>query len=328
MNKLLANIGIIAITVSSVLGLPSTPGQPVLCGTPNPGSSSSNCNPCGPTSTVQNLFSPQASPSCQVKNCGVDPGANVNGWICESCQNSNQVSIYGVGNIFFDGSNCVASCPEGTSPDKYHNCVSTVGDMVSCGTQASGNFYAGGQVSQGGVCVSSCSQGYVLDVNKICQNFSGASVACGTASTGRGVCVSSCTGGYVSDATNTCQAASGADVNCGTTGNAGGGVCVSSCTGGQVSDATNTCQAASGADEVSVLVLALEAMFLMLLIHVKQLVGLIGNTCVVSCSSGQTADANNVCQTDANNVQTANNSKSSAAFLALAYTILLLCVFF
>ncbi|KAL4509651.1 hypothetical protein ABPG73_022867 [Tetrahymena malaccensis] len=43
---------------------------------------------------------------------------------------------------------------------------------------------------------------------------------------------------------------------------------------------------------------------------------------------GQTADANNVCQTDANNVQTANNSKSSAAFLALAYTILLLCVFF
>ncbi|KAL4483061.1 hypothetical protein ABPG74_019087 [Tetrahymena malaccensis] len=243
MNKLFATIGIMAITVSSVLGSPPTPGNSVQCGTPSQSGNSADCQPCGSTNDIQNLFTPQTSPTCLVSQCYNISIDVINGFVCSSCSKYEAFYPFGSGKVNFDPTTqtCVSSCPAGYSPDMYLNCQPSGGSSVNCGTPGSGG-------NPGNTCASSCSQGYAPDANNICQNVSGTSVACGTASTGRGACVSSCSGGQVSDATNTCQKVSGADVNCGTASNAGGGACVSSCSGGQVSDATNTCQAVSGAD--------------------------------------------------------------------------------
>ncbi|KAL4509670.1 hypothetical protein ABPG73_022886 [Tetrahymena malaccensis] len=141
MNKLFATIGIMAITVSSVLGSPPTPGNSVQCGTPSQSGNSADCQPCGSTNDIQNLFTPQTSPTCLVSQCYNISIDVINGFVCSSCSKYEAFYPFGSGKVNFDPTTqtCVSSCPAGYSPDI------------------------------GTTCVASCPSGQTADANNICQ---------------------------------------------------------------------------------------------------------------------------------------------------------------
>ncbi|KAL4483064.1 hypothetical protein ABPG74_019090 [Tetrahymena malaccensis] len=287
MSKLLAEIAIIAITVSSVFAQPALIGAPVLCGT------ATDCVTCGINSTVQNLFQIQNSPYCIVKSCSDDPGTNLNGWMCSSCESSNGFQAYGSGKIYFDPitSSCIASCSPGYHADSYNNCSPNGGASVGCGTAS----------SAGGACVASCTGGQVSDATNTCNavistSIAGKDVGCGTAGNAGGNS-SNCNGCGASNTIQGLFTASGTP-NCKLTdcsanpgSNLNGWMCKS-------------CNGVAGA-------------------HSAYSAGNLfsGTTCVASCQPGQTADANNVCVSG-----TDSTNSSGSSFLTFAFVMLLLCL--
>ncbi|KAL4483085.1 hypothetical protein ABPG74_019111 [Tetrahymena malaccensis] len=144
---------------------------------------------------------------------------------------------------------------------------------------------------QGTACVASCTGGYIADMNQICQPpaaVPGASVSCGTAN--GTACVASCNGGYIADSNQICQPPTAVPGASVSCGTANGTACVASCTGGQIADMNQICQPPTAVPGAP-----------------------------VSCGTvnGQTADSNNICQTG-----------SSSQLLALALSMLLLCLLF
>ncbi|KAL4506204.1 hypothetical protein ABPG73_016938, partial [Tetrahymena malaccensis] len=118
----------------------ANPGGNVSCST-----DSSNCNGCGSTTPIQNLFSHVNNSNCQVKDCSSTAvGSNLNGWVCNSCSTAT-----GSGNInkgqFFDGTNCVDSCPNDKIANQStgYECkpaqvdVAVQGNPVSCSSDQS-----------------------------------------------------------------------------------------------------------------------------------------------------------------------------------------------
>ncbi|EAR89861.1 hypothetical protein TTHERM_00634670 (macronuclear) [Tetrahymena thermophila SB210] len=114
----------------------TNPGQDVACS-----NDSQTCNGCGLTSDIQNLFSKSKGSSCSAIDCHSKIiGSNLNGWICNSCQNAS-----GSGNIakgqYFDGKTCVSSCPTGQQANQANGFTCqyppSPGSDVTCSTDSS-----------------------------------------------------------------------------------------------------------------------------------------------------------------------------------------------
>ncbi|KAL4495191.1 hypothetical protein ABPG72_007298 [Tetrahymena utriculariae] len=101
------------------LGKQASAATGFFCQYPSPGidvacsNDSSTCGGCGITNAIQKLFTRGVGNNCSVTDCKLNVvGSNLNGWVCNSCSQA-----YGNNNIpqgqYFDGTNCVASCPSG-----------------------------------------------------------------------------------------------------------------------------------------------------------------------------------------------------------------------
>ncbi|KAL4486217.1 hypothetical protein ABPG73_002857 [Tetrahymena malaccensis] len=111
------------------------PGNPVNCA-----SDPSNCEGCGQTSDIQNLFT-YSKGACIATDCSaLIIGSNLNGWICNSCQNVTGPGIITQGQ-YFDGTKCVTSCPAGTSASESTGfaCLypANPGSAVACSSDSS-----------------------------------------------------------------------------------------------------------------------------------------------------------------------------------------------
>ncbi|KAL4512489.1 hypothetical protein ABPG72_020326 [Tetrahymena utriculariae] len=333
MSKLVALIAIIAITVSSVNATNSLPGDPVSCGTPNPGGASTDCTQClSNQQIVQFLFIPLASPNCKYFNCLGNPLNSVNGLICQSCAEvTGAIPIFGSGKIVFDPttSSCVATCPTGYSTDSYQNCQPNSGADVACGTASSANNPSTDCIGCGAnntvqalfkpsttpSCkVSNCVISPGNNINswmcKSCNGIAGAHTDYAPGKFFQGTaCVSSCTGGYTPDATNTCQPSTtkpGADVGCGTAGTVGGNA--TNCNGCGANSTIQGLFQASGTPNCKVIDCSADPS--------SNLNGWIckscnaqagahsayangqyfqGGACVSSCTGGQISDTSNTC---------------------------------
>ncbi|EAR81556.1 immobilization antigen (macronuclear) [Tetrahymena thermophila SB210] len=238
MNKLLAILAVISNISSSVnagMGLYSN------CGTPNQNSNSLDCKGCGTTSAAIGFFVVSPSPNCKVRDCTVDPGDNLNGWMCVSCSQSvTPVTAYGIGKKFLQGNACTNACSNGYVVDYNYICQPVQGADVPCGTANQ----AGGNASSCNGCGTTRIQNYfqpsaannckVINCfnypsylnSWMCKSCYGNPVAHQIYQQGQffngSVCVASCPIDQVPDQNNVCQPILGADVGCGTTNQAGG----------------------------------------------------------------------------------------------------------
>ncbi|EAR90295.1 immobilization antigen (macronuclear) [Tetrahymena thermophila SB210] len=324
-------------------------GGQVSCGTPS-FPFSTDCIPCVKDASKQNLFSPNISPNCSVKDCTVDPGSDLNGWMCKSCNSNLKAhSVYSAG-TFFSGSACVASCPTGYVADSNNNCQATNGGDVGCGTAGT----AGGKATDCKGCganstiqglfsvsgtpnckVTDCTANPGSNLNGwMCKSCNGAFNAHTAYSAGKllsgTACVASCPTGYAADSNNTCQATNGGDVDCGTAGTAGGKAtdcngCGSNSTiqglfsvSGTPNCKVTDCTANPGSNLNGWMCKSCNGAFNA---HTAYSAGklLSGTACVASCPTGYAADSNNICQADP-------ISTTSSYLLTLAFTILLLCL--
>ncbi|EAR89862.3 hypothetical protein TTHERM_00634680 (macronuclear) [Tetrahymena thermophila SB210] len=221
----------------------SNPGQLVACS-----NDSKTCNGCGSTNDIQKLFAIGKGSTCGVIDCqSVIVGSNLNGWVCNSCS-----TAVGTGNInsgqYYDGTNCVTTCPIGTNASKDTGFVClyppSPGASVAC---SSDSFTCGGCGT-----TTSIATGYV-DQNipnpstpVTCSNDSSTCGACGstntistlfTHGTGNNCYVSDCTASVVGSnlngwVCNSCSSATGSgNITTGQFFN--GTTCVASCPPGQ-----------------------------------------------------------------------------------------------
>ncbi|KAL4483084.1 hypothetical protein ABPG74_019110 [Tetrahymena malaccensis] len=313
MNKLLAIITIISVTVLSVNG---QGGNWVGCGTANALSVNGNGfvlgNPvsCG-------IIDPTTGTAC-VSSCTGGYTADAN----QICQPppvpGNQVTC-GEPN----GTSCVASCTGGYIADVNQICqppAAVPGAPVSCGTANVEllvlplvlqvklliqityvklvpqvyhqlqlqvcYYYAQSYEIYGTTCVASCPAGQTADSNNICQASTSSLLLDLALIYGFGkpylqgtTCAASCSQGYVADSNYICQstAVPGIDVSCGSSGN--GNACVASCGTGFTADSNQICQPniVPGAD-------------------VGCGTASTRNACAASCNNGFTADSNQICQ--------------------------------
>ncbi|KAL4472624.1 hypothetical protein ABPG74_018573 [Tetrahymena malaccensis] len=137
MNKLLAIIAIISITVLSVNGDQAVPGYSVSCGTANGSACVSTCTG-GATADSNQICQPPI------------PGISV------SCGTAN-------------GSVCVSTCTGGATADSNQICQPPIpGTAVSCGADLHVSLLVL-EILLGSTCVASCPQGQTADSNNICQ---------------------------------------------------------------------------------------------------------------------------------------------------------------
>ncbi|EAR89859.1 hypothetical protein TTHERM_00634650 (macronuclear) [Tetrahymena thermophila SB210] len=184
---------------------PPSPGTSVACST-----DSSTCGGCGTTNSIQNLFTHGKGNLCSVTDCNLSViGSNLNGWVCNSCQNASGGANVAAGQ-YFDGKTCVKNCPIGqqASVDTGFVCQNppNPGASVTCSTDSSTcagcgatntiqNLFTHGQ---GNICsVTDCKLSVVGSnlngwVCNSCQNASGgANVAAGQYFDGK-TCVKNC----------------------------------------------------------------------------------------------------------------------------------------
>ncbi|EAR89866.1 hypothetical protein TTHERM_00635710 (macronuclear) [Tetrahymena thermophila SB210] len=88
---------------------------------PNPGSNvtcsndSQTCAGCGLTNDIQKLFTHGTQNQCSVTDCSsAVVGSNLNGWVCNSCSTAKGQNNIATGQ-YYNGTTCVASCPNGQS---------------------------------------------------------------------------------------------------------------------------------------------------------------------------------------------------------------------
>ncbi|EAR90293.1 immobilization antigen (macronuclear) [Tetrahymena thermophila SB210] len=326
-------------------------GADVGCGTANSaGAKATDCKGCGANSTIQNLFTPSGTPNCQVTDCTADPGSNLNGWMCKSC-NGNTVAhaAYSAGK-FFIGTTCVASCPMGYVADKNNVCQAINGANVGCGTANS----AGAKATDCKGCganstiqnlftpsgtpncqVTDCTADPGSNLNGwMCKSCNGATLAHAAYSAGKFFsgtsCVASCPIGYAADQNNVCQATNGADVGCGTANSAGAKA--TDCKGCGANSTIQNLFTPSGTPNCQVTDCTADPGSNLngwmckscngnTVAHTAYSAGklLSGTTCAASCPTGYNADSNNICQADL-------TSTTGSYLLTLAFTMLLLCL--
>ncbi|KAL4495515.1 hypothetical protein ABPG72_020256 [Tetrahymena utriculariae] len=120
MNKLIAIALILSMLAISIRA--NVLGNDVACGTASntPASIAAvNCNNCGATSDIQNLFAPDGTTfqsNCQFSDCSSVP-TTLNGWICNSCNGVSGSKI--PSGQFFYGSTCSSTCTGGNQANGY-----------------------------------------------------------------------------------------------------------------------------------------------------------------------------------------------------------------
>ncbi|EWS73435.1 immobilization antigen (macronuclear) [Tetrahymena thermophila SB210] len=309
-------------------------GADVGCGSAGAsGGNATNCNGCGDTSTIQNLFSVSATPNCKVTDCSSNPGSNLNGWMCKSCNGvTNAHSAYSAGKLL-SGTACVASCPSGYYADSNYICiVALYGADVGCGSAGA----SGGNATNCNGCgdtstiqnlfsvsatpnckVTDCSSNPGSNLNGwMCKSCNGVTNAHSAYSAGKllsgTACVASCPSGYYADSNYICKvAANGADVGCGSAGASGGNA--TNCNGcGDTSTIQNLfsvsatpnckvtdCSSNPGSNLNGWMCKSCNGVTNA---HSAYSAGklLSGTACVASCPSGYYADSNYICKVAAN----------------------------
>ncbi|EAR89856.1 hypothetical protein TTHERM_00633630 (macronuclear) [Tetrahymena thermophila SB210] len=321
------------------------PGVPVACS-----KDTQTCGGCGSTNDIQNLFSKSKGNSCQVNDCSSNIiGSNLNGWICNSCQNAS-----GSGNIaagqYFDGKTCVKNCPSGQQasaatgfvcqyPPSPGTTVACSTDSSTCGgcgaTNALQNLFTHGK---GNLCsVTDCNLSVVGSnlngwVCNSCQNASGgANIAAGQYFDGK-TCVKNCPSGQQASADTgfVCQypPSPGATVACSTDSSTCGG-CGATNTiqnlfthgKGNLCSVTDCNLSVVGSNLNGWVCNSCSSASGSNNIPVGQYYD--GKTCVANCSSGQTATADTgyVCKT-LSNPSSGNNNQSTTSNSSLINFIL------
>ncbi|KAL4495190.1 hypothetical protein ABPG72_007297 [Tetrahymena utriculariae] len=168
-----------------------------------------NCSECGTTPETQNMFT--YADSCYIQDCDTIGSAR-NGWICYSCYAADTT----VTEQYFDGTSCVADCPDGqyASPATGYTCqVANPGQVVTCAKgpqECQGCGQNGDYTNQftyndkdGSCIVTDCSSNAVTYLNGyVCNSCSQAS---GSGNIPKGqyynhkTCVDSCPSGYKAD---------------------------------------------------------------------------------------------------------------------------------